>query len=187
DDHGGEAYDHRDSGAEDEPREHVAPEVIGAEQVLLASARLPRRRPEAVAERAQLGIVGGEGVREDRDQRHRDDDRRRDDRKPFRAEGREAPGEGQGRGAAAVHRGPTVQYRILGSMTAYRMSTRRLTITIIAPPSRTVACTTGKSRKAMPSSSSRPTPGQAKTVSTTTATVTMMTRLISASVSSGIS
>src|SRR5439155_610196 len=83
DDHGGEAYDHRDSGAEDEPREHVAPEVIGAEQVLLASARLPRRRPEAVAERPQLGSVGGEGVREDRDQRHRDDERRRDDRKPF--------------------------------------------------------------------------------------------------------
>src|SRR5712664_2948102 len=39
----------------------------------------------------------------------------------------------------------------------------------------------------MPSASRRPTPGQANTVSTTTATLTMITRLIPASVSTGIS
>ncbi len=38
----------------------------------------------------------------------------------------------------------------------------------------------------MPSYSSRPTPGHAKTVSTTTATLTMMTRLMPASVSTGM-
>src|SRR5713226_7258974 len=52
---------------------------------------------------------------------------------------------------------------------------------------RTVAWTTGKSRKEMPSKSNRPTPGHAKTVSTTTATLTMTTRLMPTSVSTGMS
>src|SRR6266542_926154 len=74
-----------------------------------------------------------------------------------------------------------------GSITAYRMSTKKLTITIMVPPMRTVAWTTGKSRNEMPSNRRRPTPGHAKTVSTTTATLTMMTRLMPASVSTGMS
>ena len=50
----------------------------------------------------------------------------------------------------------------------------------------TTPWTTGKSRKLIPSYSSRPIPGQANTVSTTTATLIISTRLIPASVSTGI-
>ena len=68
DEHRGEAHDHRDARAEDQPREHVAPEMVGAEQMRLAPARLPERRAEAVAEHADLGIVGGDQLREDREE-----------------------------------------------------------------------------------------------------------------------
>ena len=62
-DDGGEADDHGHARAEDEAREHVPAEVIGAEQVRVAAARLPDRRLEAVAEHAHLGIVRRDDAR----------------------------------------------------------------------------------------------------------------------------
>ncbi len=48
-DDGGEAHHHRDPGAEDEPGQHVAAQMIGAEQMLAAAAGLPGRGMEARA------------------------------------------------------------------------------------------------------------------------------------------
>ncbi len=76
-DHRGEADDHRDPGAEDQPRQHVASELVGAEQVLGGAARLPERRMKARGQRADLGIMRCQDVGEDR---HERDDAQDDDR-----------------------------------------------------------------------------------------------------------
>ena len=54
DDDRGEAHDHGHARAEDEARQHVAPDVVGAEEVRLAAAGLPCGRTEAVAELLRL-------------------------------------------------------------------------------------------------------------------------------------
>ena len=76
-DHRGEAHHHRDPGAEDQPRQHVAPKLVGAEQVVHGAARLPERRMEARGEAADLGIMRRQDVGEDR---HEGDDAEDDDR-----------------------------------------------------------------------------------------------------------
>ena len=58
--------DDRDARAEDQPREHVAPEVIAAQDELLAPALLPERGTEALPQAAHLRIVGRDHVGEDR-------------------------------------------------------------------------------------------------------------------------
>ena len=96
----GEAHDHRDPRAEDEPGEHVAAEMVGAEQMRAAAPGLPDRRAEAVAERADLGIVGREQLGEDRHEGDAHEDGRRDDRETARPGG-EPDARGQGRRGAA--------------------------------------------------------------------------------------
>src|SRR3989441_3317929 len=109
-----EADDHGDAGAEDEPREDAAPGVWGPGGVPRTAARLPHGRMEAVAERADLGIVRRDHVGEDRDQRERQEDERREEGEPLAPEGGEAPRQREPRRPAAVHR----SYRIRGSITA---------------------------------------------------------------------
>src|SRR5713101_4580948 len=187
DDDGGEAHDHGHARAEDEARQHVAPDVVGAEEVRLAAAGLPCGRTEAVAEHADLGVVRRDKVGEHGYERDDADDDHGDPREALDPKRGNAPGHRGCGYSGTVHGLTYLSNRMRGSITAYRTSTRKLTTTTIAPLMRTVAWTTGKSRKEMPSNSSRPTPGHAKTVSTTTATLTMMTRLMPASVSTGMS
>src|SRR5262249_27841491 len=180
----------RDPGAgraEGETGQRVAPHVAGAEQVLRAAPGLPCGRTEAVAEHADLGVVGRDDVGEDRRERDDADDDHGDPGKALDPKRGNPPGHLGGGDSGAVHGLTYLSNRMRGSITAYRTSTRKRTTTTMAPLMRTVAWTTGKSRKEMPSKSSRPTPGHAKTVSTTTATLTMMTRLMPASVSTGMS
>ena len=54
----GEADDDRHARAEDQPREHVASQVVGAEQVLGAAARLPGRRAEPSPSAPTSGSTG---------------------------------------------------------------------------------------------------------------------------------
>ena len=82
--------------------------------VLMAAALLPDRRAEALPEGAHFRIVRGEHVGEEGHEEQPAQDRGRDDREAFRAEGGEAPGDGEGGGPAAVHRAS----RIRGSITA---------------------------------------------------------------------
>src|SRR2546425_13305311 len=88
-----EADDHGDAGAEDEPREDVAAEVVGLEEVLRTAARLPHGRMEVVAERADLGIARRDQGGEDRVQRWREDDPRGEARVGLAPQGGEAPRE----------------------------------------------------------------------------------------------
>ena len=69
DQHGGEADDHRHAGAEDQPRQHIAPDMIGAEQVGHAAAVLPDRRAEAARQAADLRIVRRQQIGEYRRRR----------------------------------------------------------------------------------------------------------------------
>ena len=73
-DHRGEADHHRDPGAKDQPREHVAAELVGAEEVFGAAAGLPEGRFEARRQAADLGIVRRQHVGEDRHEGDDDED-----------------------------------------------------------------------------------------------------------------
>src|SRR2546425_468019 len=134
----GEADDHGDAGTEDQAREHVTTEMIGTEQMPLASARLPGRRTKPVAEDADLGVARGDDVGEHGGEGENDEDQRGQNRKVADAEGGEAPGEG-GTGGSARARARAHWKRILGSITAYSMSTSKFTAMIMTPPSSTVA------------------------------------------------
>ena len=70
----GKADYHRHPGAEDQPRQHVAAELVGAEQVFGSAARLPERRFEARRQAADLGIVGRQHIGENRHQGDRAED-----------------------------------------------------------------------------------------------------------------
>ena len=77
----GQADDHRHPRAEDQPRQHVAPELIGAEQVLVGAARHPERRFEARRQHPDLGIMRRQILGENRDERDRAEDQHRQERK----------------------------------------------------------------------------------------------------------
>ena len=100
--HGGEADDHGHARAEDEAREHVTSHVVGAEEMGLAAPRLPRGGTEAIAEHADLGIVGGDDVGEDGHERDDAEDDRGNPGKALDAERGEAPRQAhRGRGVPA--------------------------------------------------------------------------------------
>ena len=56
---------------------------LGPEEVVGRAARLPRRWAKAVTQHADFGIMGSQDVGEDRRQRHREEDRDRDEGKAF--------------------------------------------------------------------------------------------------------
>jgi hypothetical protein len=112
--HRGEADHDRDPRAEDEPGEHVASQVVAAQEELLAAALLPHRGPEALAEAAHLGVVGRQDVGEEGHEEEEAEERGGDPREPLAAAGDQAPARGQGRGPRAVHRAS----RMRGSITA---------------------------------------------------------------------
>jgi hypothetical protein len=69
----GDQHDHgadqeRDPRAVDHPREHVAAEMVGAEEVRPAPVGIPEGRVEPVAQRLGGGIVGRDDVGEDGDE-----------------------------------------------------------------------------------------------------------------------
>src|SRR2546421_7549697 len=110
----GEADHHRDARAEDQAREHVAPDVVGAEQVRGAAALLPRRRPEALAEQAHLGIVGDDHVGEDGQERDHGQDGDGHHRPAFAAKGREAARKREDGGSTSAHNGSSDRSRRTG-------------------------------------------------------------------------
>src|SRR5262249_52353887 len=83
DDHGREADEGRNSGAEDQSREDIAPEMIGAEQILETAAALPGGWPETPPNTANLRIMGRDVAGEDGEQGDREQDERRDPWKIF--------------------------------------------------------------------------------------------------------
>ena len=67
--------------AEDQPRQHVAAELVGAEQVSGAAPGLPDRRFETRGETADFGIVRRQHIGKDRDEGDAKEDQSRDQRK----------------------------------------------------------------------------------------------------------
>ena len=67
--HGGDADDHRHASAEDQPRQHIAADLVGAERVRHAAAFLPGRRTVAKRQGADLWIVRRQHVGKDAQRR----------------------------------------------------------------------------------------------------------------------
>ena len=65
-DHRGEAHHHRDPGAEDQPRQHVTAQLVGAKEMVHGAALLPERRMEARGQAAHLGIMRCQEIGEHR-------------------------------------------------------------------------------------------------------------------------
>src|SRR5262249_10348480 len=132
-DHRAEADHQRDAGSENETRQHVAAEVIGAEEIRRATALLPGGRLESQTEGADLRRVRREDLREDREDREAREDRGRDVGEAADPERREAGAEREGRRATDGTHGYAPR-RMRGSMIAYSTSTTRLTTMIMVPP-----------------------------------------------------
>src|SRR5690606_27665410 len=169
----------RDSGPFDDPAKDVATKFIRTEKMLPAGAL------NGIAQALLHRVVRCDERRED----GRDDEGQRDDQAHycrailFEAIPTELPGisrlrrgplcGSQGGGSFGAGRRATskkLRHRVYptsmrGSSATYSMSTMRFTMTNIVARTSTVACTTGKSRNLMASTTRRPTPGQANTVS----------------------
>src|SRR4029077_2929893 len=89
--HRSKADYHRHPGAKDQPRQHVTPELVGAQDVLGAAAGLPERRTEARREAADLWIMGRQHIGKDRDKGDTGEDQGRDQRKVAQPEGYPTP------------------------------------------------------------------------------------------------
>ena len=70
----------RDAGPVDDPAQHVAPDLIGAERIGGIAAGLPHRRREPAEQRLLGRIVRRDPRRGDRDAHHRQQDKRADER-----------------------------------------------------------------------------------------------------------
>ena len=86
-----DAHDQRDARTIDEPTEHVAAHVVGAQNIFPTAPILPDRRPVAVAQVAHLRVVRGEEVGGEGCEDQGGQDQQREDRHPLQHRGRFLP------------------------------------------------------------------------------------------------
>src|SRR3989475_11378726 len=193
----------------DDPAQDVASELVGAERTFGHAVGEPRRRRELESEVGRRRRLRRQVGREHPDAHERGEDRERKDedlpstqeaqRVDVRARDRRGLGGARHRvdgddgagvsGADGRHpRRTVVSARPMrGSIQMYRRSMTRFMPTYITPKSSRMTWMTGKSRNATDSITSWPTPGQAYTVSVTTAPARSPTKMRPAYVSGGMS
>src|SRR5437867_8695759 len=204
-----ERRDERDPRPMDDPAQDVASELVGAERTFGHAVGEPRRRRELESEVGRRRRLRRQVGRQHPDAHERGEDRERKDedlpppqesqRVDVSARDRRGLGGARHRvdgddgagvsGADGRHPRRTVvsAWSMRGSIQMYRRSMTRFMPTYIISKSSRITWMTGTSRNATDSITSWPTPGQAYTVSVTTAPARSPTKTRPAYVSGGMS